>query len=328
MIFYLNKSFLNPKLKRIILNFSYFLLISLTTITLFLLLLVLFSGGFVLKVGFLKISLRGLANISIEFFFFSFLLTKFFYGRVKKIYNLATKFLSSYSSFLILSVIFLYFLRWGYSFPVKVDGDGIGYYSYLRSVVMDGDLRFGNEFERLESWKYGLPLPTEKTSTGYVPNPYSIGPAILWSPFFLLAFLISQLINLSGGNILVDGYSPIFVIFTSAGTKILGFLGIIFLWKSLRLFHSRKISLISTIFITLATPLTYYLLFEPFMSHVHSFFLISVMFFFWMRELESESYKKMVYFRNYKWINSPYQMAECYILSSPASFFDFKFIIF
>ncbi len=252
----------------------------------------LFSGGVVVKISFLKISLRGLANISIEFFLFSLLLTGFFYGRIKKIYILATKFLSKSSSLLILFGLFLYSWWWGYSYPVKVDGDGVGYYSYLRSAVMDGDLKFENEFERLESWKYGLPLPTEKTSKGYVPNPYSIGPAVLWFPFFLLALLISQLINLLGGNILVDGYSPIFVIFTSAGTKIFGLLGIIFLWKSLRLFYKGKTPLISTVFITLATPITYYLCFEPFMSHLHSFFLISVMLFFWLRNLEVESYKK------------------------------------
>lgn len=290
-----NKFTLSLKYRKIISNSLYFFLLSLTIVTFFLIIMVLVSGGFSLKFGFLKISLRGLSNISIEFFISSFLLTVFFYKKVRNIYSLIEKSLSKSSffiSFLILLILFLYFWWWGYSYPVKVDGDGVGYYSYLRSIFMDGDLNFANEFEKLESWKYGLPLPSERTFTGYVSNPYSIGPAILWSPFFLLAFLISHIINLFGGNVSIDGYSTLFVIFASSGTKIYGFLGIILLWKSLRLLYKEESSFFSTVFMMLATPLTYYLAFEPFMSHVHSFFLISLMLYLWLRNLREESFKK------------------------------------
>ncbi len=290
-----NRLALSEKFKKIIFRFFYIFFLSLTIITFLLLLMVLISGGFNIKLGFLKISLRGLSNISIEFFISSFLLAIFFYKKVRNIYSLVAKFFSRSShllSFLVLLILFLYFWYWGYSYPVKVDGDGVGYYSYLRSIFMDGDLNFANEFEKLESWKYGLPLPADKTSTGYVPNPYSIGPVILWSPFFLLALLITHIINLFGGNVLIDGYSSIFVLFTSAGTKIYGFLGIILLWKSLRLFYKEEPSFFSTVFMMLATPLTYYLAFEPFMSHVHSFFLISLMLYLWLKNLGEESFKK------------------------------------
>src|SRR5688500_3190536 len=59
--------------------------------------------------------------------------------------------------------------------------DSPGYFAYIRSLVFDGDLDFRNEWEH-----WGLKaLPT--TATGRMANPYPIGPALLWAPFFLVA---------------------------------------------------------------------------------------------------------------------------------------------
>jgi hypothetical protein len=66
-----------------------------------------------------------------------------------------------------------------------------GYYEYLRSLAFDGDLDFTNE---RVTW--GLPLPA-KTPTGLRDNPYAVGCAVFWSPFFALAHgfvLISSIV--------------------------------------------------------------------------------------------------------------------------------------
>lgn len=59
-----------------------------------------------------------------------------------------------------------------------VYGDGIFYYSWLRSVVVDRDIDFTNEYA-----VSGVSQP--KTSSGMFGNKYSIGPALLWAPAFL-----------------------------------------------------------------------------------------------------------------------------------------------
>lgn len=299
VIFTLTKNFvLLEKTRKILMKISYVLFFSLTTITLIMIVAVLFSGGFKIKCGFLTLSLRKFTNPLIEFLVSSFLLILLFRKRINRLVASIKRFAFSEERdtipLLIFFLLFLYFWWWGYSYPVKIDGDGIGYYSYLRSVIMDGNLRFEDEFEKFESGRYGLPEPWEKTSTGYVPNPYSIGPAILWAPFFLIALLISYFINFLGGNILIDGYSQVFVLFVSAGTKIYGFLGMFFIYKSIRPFFRKSISTLSTLFIWLSTPLTYYFSFEPFMSHMHSLFCISLMFYFLLKNLEKESFRKWI----------------------------------
>src|ERR1017187_6271308 len=70
-----------------------------------------------------------------------------------------------------------------------VRGDGVGYYAYLRSALIDHDLRFENDYLAAnESFvlskvdAQGHLLPELYTRTGYVGNHFTVGPAILWAP--------------------------------------------------------------------------------------------------------------------------------------------------
>src|SRR3954469_6496866 len=72
-------------------------------------------------------------------------------------------------------------------------GDGNGYYAWLRSPVIDHDLQFGDEFARGDPAFLqtvfapdGSYLPGMITETGYLRDQWSVGPAVLWAPFFLL----------------------------------------------------------------------------------------------------------------------------------------------
>jgi len=76
-------------------------------------------------------------------------------------------------------------------------GDGLGYYAYLPSLLLDGDFDFTNQFvpER-------VPPPWVDPSTqdfyyahspvtGRRVNPFPIGPAIAWAPAFLAAHAVA-----------------------------------------------------------------------------------------------------------------------------------------
>src|SRR5579872_2637471 len=86
-------------------------------------------------------------------------------------------------------LLFLFFLL---TLPLVnpwVRGDGVGYYSYVRSVLIDHDLNFendylaGNEsFVKSRTDAAGHLLPEMYTKTGRVENHFSVGPAILWAP--------------------------------------------------------------------------------------------------------------------------------------------------
>jgi hypothetical protein len=60
-----------------------------------------------------------------------------------------------------------------------IGSDGAYYYVYVRSIVIDHDLNFANEYAY-----YRLPaIANSPTPTGLAPNKYAIGPALLWIPF-------------------------------------------------------------------------------------------------------------------------------------------------
>src|SRR5207302_10792744 len=70
-----------------------------------------------------------------------------------------------------------------------IRGDGVGYYAYARSMLIDGDLRFAQDwldgnasFVRGATDASGQIRPDQYTPTGYVANHFTIGPALLWLP--------------------------------------------------------------------------------------------------------------------------------------------------
>ncbi len=68
----------------------------------------------------------------------------------------------------------------GHAWHLKrtVYGDGVFYYAWLRSIVVDRDIDFRNEYRVMGVTQPGTP-------TGAVGNKYSIGPALLWSPAYM-----------------------------------------------------------------------------------------------------------------------------------------------
>src|SRR3981081_4108714 len=75
-----------------------------------------------------------------------------------------------------------------------VHGDGVGYYAYARASLIQHNLRFEEDwrhankyFSQARTLPNGQLNPSEYTETGYVSNLFTIGPAMLWTPFLLVA---------------------------------------------------------------------------------------------------------------------------------------------
>jgi hypothetical protein len=65
--------------------------------------------------------------------------------------------------------------------------DGTYYYAYLRSLILDQDLDFTNDYQLL-----GNPLGATTVELTKRPgNLFTIGPALFWTPFFLVGHLLS-----------------------------------------------------------------------------------------------------------------------------------------
>lgn len=136
-----------------------------------------------------------------------------------------------------------------------VYGDGVFYYSWLRSIVIDHDFNFTNEYKH-----FGVTQPI--TPIGLLGNKYSIGPSLLWSPVYLW---INSFIH---GN----GYEFIYQVAVGMSGVLLTIFSLILLYRLLLNFFSIEISLAAILSVAFATNLFFYGSLDVINSHALSFF--------------------------------------------------------
>ena len=162
-------------------------------------------------------------------------------------------------------------------------GDGIYYYVYLRSAVLDGDLHFQNDYEIYQSFntedmRKKQEMLERKTPIGMPANLFSVGPAVLWSPIFVLTHLVASALGQAG-----DGYAFWYeapVMFLSI---IYGFLGIVVMYRVTAGMFSKFAAFVSILGIWLATNVVYYMGISPSASHVLSMFASALFVYLWWR---------------------------------------------
>ena len=73
--------------------------------------------------------------------------------------------------------------------------DGLAYYVYLPSLLIDGDLDFSNQNMEHFPIQQVVLDPYKKTFLGYVSNKYPTGLAITLTPSFLIAHVTSLMVS-------------------------------------------------------------------------------------------------------------------------------------
>jgi hypothetical protein len=150
--------------------------------------------------------------------------------------------------------------------PQRVASDGIFYFAPLRSVVVDLDLDFENEYRILGA----EPGYFQRTATGRLPNNYSIGPALLWLPAYLLAHALGLL-----GLFRPTGFGYPYFTAVATATAVGGFAGVVFVFRFLRRHFEESAALPATLLVWLATFHVWYMVFEPSMSHAFAMASVS-----------------------------------------------------
>jgi hypothetical protein len=168
----------------------------------------------------------------------------------------------------------------------RVDGqllgaDGFGYFVYLPSVIIDHDLDLTNQYATL--LPHG-PIPsTERTSTGLLANPWPVGAALLWLPFFLLAHVLAIGLHGLGAGIRLDGCGYWYQTFVIAGNIGYGGAALLMAYGVARRVSAPASALWATVLVGFAGNLVYYLTAEASMAHAVSAFAVSLFFLAWMR---------------------------------------------
>jgi hypothetical protein len=171
-----------------------------------------------------------------------------------------------------------------------VRGDGVGYYAFVRSLLIENQLNFEKDwlaanpnFRAGRTDAAGRILPEAYTPTGHLDNHFAIGPAILWSPFLLVAHLGVVAYDRLGGHVAADGYSRPYIITMALATALYGFLA---LWISFRLarkYISERWVFLATVGIWFASSFPVYMYFNPSWSHAHAAFVVALFMWYWDR---------------------------------------------
>jgi len=171
-----------------------------------------------------------------------------------------------------------------------VRGDGVGYYAYVRSLLIDHDLHFDDEWQAANSSfrqgrmdANGHLLANQYSPTGYVKNHFSIGPAILWAPFLVVTHGVVLAADRLGARIPPDGYSPPYLITMAAATALYGFIGLMLAFDLARHYFEDRWAFLATIGMWCGSSLLVYMYFNPSWSHAHSAFAVSLFLWYWHR---------------------------------------------
>src|SRR6202162_3755283 len=171
-----------------------------------------------------------------------------------------------------------------------VHGDGVGYYAYARAMLIQHNLRFEEDWRHANRFFSASRVdenerlrPEEYTPTGYVDNHFTVGPAILWSPFLILAHCAVLITHAFGGHVSADGFSQPYVVAMALGTAFYGFGGLLLSFCLAKKYVRDRWAFLATMGIWLASSLPVYMYFNPAWSHAHSAFTVAVFVWYWER---------------------------------------------
>lgn len=153
-----------------------------------------------------------------------------------------------------------------------IGSDGVSYYQYVRSLVIDGDLDFRNEYVHFRGPDH---VPAD-TPAGRPPNKMSIGLGLVWLPFFVAAHLLSALLGLP-----TDGYSYIYQAAVCLGSMTYGFIGLLLTYRLCRERVDAASAAVAVGLIWFASNVVYYMVVEPSMSHMASLGAVSALLAWW-----------------------------------------------
>jgi hypothetical protein len=164
--------------------------------------------------------------------------------------------------------------------------DEIEYFAYLRSVLVNHDLDFTNEYrwfvdkDPAEYDAFARIFLIPKTPAGRAPNNAPIGCAVLWAPFCATVVAVEAL---AGSGSSPPGYSRLDFSAVCVASMVYGVAGLFLVHEVCRRFASEASAFWATVLVWLGTNLLFYLYVTPPMSHAGSFFVAALLLWTWLR---------------------------------------------
>ena len=169
-----------------------------------------------------------------------------------------------------------------------VRGDGVGYYAFARTPLIQHNLDFTEDYRHANESFRGARLDENnqprslfRTRTGHLDNHFTVGPAILWTPLLLVTHASVLLARALGSSVAADGFSTPYRISMALATVIYGFLSLLLAFRLARQYVEERWALLATLAIWWASSLPVYMYFNPSWSHAHSAFAVALFLWYW-----------------------------------------------
>ena len=179
---------------------------------------------------------------------------------------------------LVLTALFAVGLALQLQLGARLQSDGFYYFAYLRSLAFDGDVNFMNDYRMLglgdKSYLF------KPTVTGHAESAWTIGPAIVWSPFFAAGHVVATRLHAKGLDVSTDGTSFPYRQAVCVGSLFYGLLGCWFAFRLTRIFFPGSLAASAVALTVGGSFMLWYLVKEPSMTHASS--MAAVAGFLWM----------------------------------------------
>jgi Dolichyl-phosphate-mannose-protein mannosyltransferase len=180
-----------------------------------------------------------------------------------------------------------------------VRGDGVGYYAYIRSLLVEHKLDFQNDwraanrsFTLARVGEAGEIEQMQYTPTGHLDNHFAVGPAILWAPFLIPVHFAMTALQSLGIPVRADGFSRPYIIAMALATALYGFLGLWFSFQLACRYTEQHWALLATLSLWFASSLPVYMYFNPSWSHAHSVFVVAMFLWYWERTRQTRTWRQ------------------------------------
>jgi hypothetical protein len=168
-----------------------------------------------------------------------------------------------------------------------IRSDGLGYYAWLRSLLIDGDWSFDNEFDEHNTLGDFVPPASWRTPIGRRALPWSIGPACWWALAIVPGHAILLVLQGEGLPWAADGYSLPYQILVACGTLLAAALTLLLLHGICRRYARPERAALAAALLTLGTTIVFYEAIEVSMAHGVGTLATAALTCYWLRSYGS-----------------------------------------
>jgi hypothetical protein len=169
---------------------------------------------------------------------------------------------------LALALLFAVGVAFQLQLAARLQSDGFYYFAYLRSIAFDRDVNFTNDYTLLGLGdKAHLFQPTP---TGYAQSAWTVGPAIVWAPFFAAGHVVARQLSASDPNVTANGISFPYRQAVCIAGLFYALLGCWFCFRAAARFYPQHLAAAATAVVMSGSFMLWYIVKEPSMTHAPS----------------------------------------------------------